>query len=63
MTLKLKYFIHLFIFDISTIIITAIVMTIEQTGIISIIGFIVLMISVNAIYYLGIKGVIKDLQK
>ena len=63
MTLKLKYFIHLFIFDISTIIITAIVMTIEQTGIISIIGFIVLMISVNVIYYLGIKGVIKDLQK
>ena len=62
MTLKLKYFIHLFIFDITTLIITAIVMTIEKTGIISIIGFIVLMISVNVIYYLGIRDVIKDLQ-
>lgn len=63
MTLKLKYFIHLIIFDISTLIITAILWTIEPAGILTMIGLVVLMTSVQIIYYLGIRDVIKDLQK
>ena len=62
MILKLKYFRHLIAFDIPTIIITAIVMTLEPPGTLSLIGFIGLMIAVNFSYFLGILEVTKDLQ-
>ncbi|MFX1393290.1 MAG: hypothetical protein ACFFAH_06910 [Promethearchaeota archaeon] len=61
MTLKRKYFIPLVIFIIPTLIITAIIWNFEPPGILTIIGYIILIIAIIGTYYQGIKAVMKDL--
>ena len=61
MTLKRKYFMPLVIFIIPTLIITAIIWSFEPPGILTIIGYIILIIAIVGTYYRGIKVVIKDL--
>lgn len=63
MTLKRKYFIPLVILLIPTFIITAIIWTFEPPGIYTLIGYIILIISIIGTYYRGIKTVIKDLKE
>lgn len=60
MTLKFKYFVPLLTFLIPTLIITPIVWIFEAPGILTILGFTILIISVVVTYYMGIKGVIED---
>lgn len=61
MPLKRKYFLPLIIFIILTLIITAKISNFEPPGILTIIGYIILIIVIVGTYYQGIKTIIKDL--
>ena len=63
MVLKFKYFIPLIMLIVPTLIITPIVWSLEPPGILTVLGFTSLIISVVVTYYLGLKAVIKDLVK
>ena len=59
---KLKYYTPLIIFLIPTIIISILLFTFTAADIVTIIGFIVLLVSACGTYYLGLKAVHDDLK-
>ena len=62
MELKLKYIVPLIIFLIPTIVISIFLFIFTQADIVTIIGFIVLLIAACGTYFLGLKSVYDDIK-
>jgi len=62
MELKFKYFVPLITLIVPTLIITAILFTIDPPSFLTIGGFVILIISTCGTYFMGIKAVLKDLE-